>query len=152
MKIAVYSIEKNIDDDIKRVVDGYIKMSSRYATLQDEVFFNKNIAKAQTIGSKEAKNSYTKVYEPLLRNSYSISLDVMGEQIDSFEFADMLKKESRVDFFIGGTFGLEKAFLEKTKRVISLSRITYAHKIAKIVLFEQIYRGLCINSNHPYHK
>jgi 23S rRNA (pseudouridine1915-N3)-methyltransferase len=30
--------------------------------------------------------------------------------------------------------------------------LTYAHKIANIVLCEQIFRGLCINHNHPYHK
>ncbi|MDN5377136.1 MAG: rRNA (pseudouridine1915-N3)-methyltransferase, partial [Sulfurospirillum sp.] len=43
-------------------------------------------------------------------------------------------------------------FLKKTDKVISLSKLTYAHKIAKVVLLEQIYRGLCIKNNHPYHK
>jgi hypothetical protein len=45
-----------------------------------------------------------------------------------------------------------KAFQLCLKKIISLSRLTYAHKIAKVVLFEQIYRGLCIKNNHPYHK
>ena len=43
-------------------------------------------------------------------------------------------------------------FKAKADKIISLSRLTLAHKIAKLLLFEQIFRALCINANHPYHK
>lgn len=152
MHIKVYSIEKSEDENIKSLIDGYIKMSSKYAQVENKIVFNKEIAKMQNLGTKEAQNSYTKAYNPFLKSGYSIGLDVEGDTIDSFEFAKILENNSSVDFFIGGAFGLEKGFLGKTQRNISLSRITYAHKIAKLVLFEQIYRGLCINNNHPYHK
>lgn len=152
MKIVVYSIEKSIDENINLLVKEYIKKSSRYTVLEDKTLFNKDISKAQIKGNDEAKESYTKMFEPYLKNSFNVALDVCGEDIDSFKFAELLENESKINFFIGGAFGLEKAFLNKTQRVISLSRLTYAHKIAKIVLFEQIYRGLCINNNHPYHK
>jgi len=53
---------------------------------------------------------------------------------------------------IGGAYGFNQEFLNKTQKVISLSKLTFAHKIAKTVLYEQIYRGHCIKNNHPYHK
>ena len=64
----------------------------------------------------------------------------------------MLKDKSAVSFFIGGAYGLSENFKAKADKIISLSRLTLAHKIAKLLLFEQIFRALCINANHPYHK
>ncbi len=151
MKINVYSVEKNQNPHIKSVVQEYIKMCSKYAQLNDEVIFSKNIAKAQNLGENEARASYSKSFLPFL-DGFCVSLDAQGEMLDSYEFAKILKNQSKINFFIGGAYGLERDFLSKTQRVISLSRLIYAHKIAKLVLFEQIYRGLSILNNHPYHK
>jgi len=57
-----------------------------------------------------------------------------------------------VKFFIGGAYGLENSFLQKSDAVISLGKLTMSHKIAKAVLLEQVYRGFSILNNHPYHK
>ncbi len=151
MKINVYSIEKSKSEGVELLVEEYRKMIKKFAKIDDIVVFNKTIASAQTKGEIEAKRAYSKVYEPFLKG-YSISLDVCGEELDSFEFSKLLENSSQVNFFIGGAYGFEESFLKKTHRTVSLSRLTYAHKIAKAVLFEQIYRGLCIKQNHPYHK
>ncbi|MFV0481639.1 MAG: 23S rRNA (pseudouridine(1915)-N(3))-methyltransferase RlmH [Campylobacteraceae bacterium] len=151
MKISVYSIEKSVDKEIKTLTNEFIKMSSKYAKIEDIVIFNNQIASAQTKGEKEAKNSYTKAYEPFLKG-YTIALDVEGDILDSHEFSKIFEFENDIRFFIGGAYGFESEFLKSNNKVISLSRLTYAHKIAKVVLFEQIYRGLCIKNNHPYHK
>ncbi len=126
-------------------------MIKRFSNIEDRVLFNKNIAQSQIKGEKEAKMSYTKAYEPFLKG-YNVSLDVKGKKIDSFEFSRIFQKSANINFFIGGAYGFEDEFLTQTQMVISLSSLTYAHKIAKVVLFEQIYRGLCLGANHPYHK
>ncbi len=64
----------------------------------------------------------------------------------------MLEGKITINFFIGGAFGFEKDFLNQCDKVISISDMTMAHKIANIVLLEQVFRGLCILNNHPYHK
>ena len=88
----------------------------------------------------------------LFLKGYNIALDVEGLHVKSEEFSTFFDNDVNINFFIGGAFGFESAFLQQTQKIISLSRLTYAHKIAKVVLFEQIYRGLCIKNNHPYHK
>jgi 23S rRNA (pseudouridine1915-N3)-methyltransferase len=151
MKISVYSIEKSISKDIKNIVDDFIKMSSRFAKVEDFSIFNNQIATAQSSNVAIAKNSYTKAYEPFCKG-FTIALDVKGKSVDSYEFSNIFKNENDVRFFIGGAYGFEDAFLNKCDEVISLSALTFAHKIAKVVLVEQIYRALCIQNNHPYHK
>ena len=151
MKISVYSIEKTQSPAIETLLKEYIKMSSRFATVEDIVVFNKQIASAQTKDEATARASYTQAYEPHMKG-LCIALDVTGKEMDSFEFASLLQESADIRFFIGGAYGFESKFITKNQKVISLSRLTYAHKIAKAVLFEQIYRGLCIGNNHPYHK
>lgn len=126
-------------------------MISKIAKIKDITLFTNQIAKAQSRGAKEAKEAYAKTYEPYLKG-YCVALDVEGKECDSFEFSKIFDNETNINFFIGGAYGFNKEFLQKTQSVISLSKMTFAHKIAKVVLYEQIYRGLCIKNNHPYHK
>lgn len=151
MHIKVFVIEKSSDKAIETSTQEFIKMSSRFAKVEQVKIFNKHIALSQTLGEEEAKASYTKVYEPFLKG-HNIALDVEGEMLSSEAFSELLTSEGTINFFIGGAFGFELSFLRQTQKIISLSRLTYAHKIAKVVLFEQIYRGLCIKHHHPYHK
>ncbi|DAB33973.1 MAG TPA: 23S rRNA (pseudouridine(1915)-N(3))-methyltransferase RlmH [Sulfurospirillum sp. UBA12182] len=151
MNIKVFSIEKSSDRAVEAMSGEYKKMISRFSNFEDIILFNKQIGQAQNIGAIEAKNAYLKAYEPHLRG-YNVALDVCGSECDSFEFSKIFDKEININFFIGGAYGFNEEFLKKTDKVISLSKLTYAHKIAKVVLLEQIYRGLCIKNNHPYHK
>ena len=110
---------------------------------------NKRISKAQSLGEEEAKQSYTDSFSPLLK-TYSICLDVQGDKLDTFEFARLFDK--KISFFIGGAYGFQPSFISNCDESISLSSLTLSHKLAKTVLYEQIYRALCIKNNHPYHK
>ncbi len=151
MKINIYSIVKPSNDDFDKLIKEFIKMSSKYAKLEVFYIFNKDIAKAQTIGEKESKEIYTKTYLPYLKG-YNIALDVLGKSVDSFAFSKILEDKNEVNFFIGGAYGFEKEFLNMCDRIISLSQLTFAHKVATLVLSEQIFRSLAILNNHPYHK
>ncbi len=151
MKINIYSIVKPSKDETDLLIKEFIKMSQKYAKIEVHYIFNKTISKAQSIGEKEAQQSYSDVYEPLLKG-YNIALDVLGKKLDSYKFAHLLEDKSEINFFIGGAYGFKRDFLKKCDNIISLSDLTMAHKIANIVLTEQIFRGLCIINNHPYHK
>ncbi|WP_418185096.1 23S rRNA (pseudouridine(1915)-N(3))-methyltransferase RlmH [Aliarcobacter vitoriensis] len=151
MKISIYAILKPTTDDFDKIIKEFIKMSSKYAKVEVHYIFNKDIAKAQSIGNKEAQEVYTKTYLPLLKG-FNIALDVLGKKVDTYAFSKLIEDKNEINFFIGGAFGFERDFLAKCDSVISLSELTFAHKIANIVLTEQIFRALCIQNNHPYHK
>lgn len=151
MKINIYTIAKPSKDDFDTLIKEFIKMSSKFAKVEFHYIFNKEISKAQTINEQEAQKSYSNSYEKFL-NGYNIALDVLGKKVDSYEFANLIQGRNEINFFIGGAFGFEKQFLKKCDCIISLSELTMAHKVANIVLAEQLFRGLAINNNHPYHK
>ena len=151
MKINIYSIIKPSKDEFDVLIKEFIKMSSKYAKVEVFYIFNKNIAKAQTIGEKEAQLSYSETYEPLLKG-FNIALDVLGKKVDTYAFSALIEDKNEVNFFIGGAYGFQREFLTKCDVTISLSDLTMAHKVANVVLTEQIFRALSIQNNHPYHK
>ena len=152
MKIEIVSIakkEKSIYDPLYKDLE---KMISRFAKVTNNEIFSKDVAKSHTISPEASQQAYTKALSPYLEKTFSISLHPDGRLIDSFEFSKLLNDKMSIKFFIGGAYGFEDEFLKKSDAVISLSKLTMSHKIAKAVLLEQIYRGFSILSNHPYHK
>lgn len=149
MQIDVYFIEKAKNEF--DIIEKYKKQSSSWAKIYEINKFNSNIAKAQTKGKNEARKAYDEAYLPLV-DGYCIGLDEAGEELTSLEFANLLKNKNKISFFIGGAYGFSENFKTKMNKLVSLSRLTMPHKVAKLILFEQIYRGLSINNNHPYHK
>jgi 23S rRNA (pseudouridine1915-N3)-methyltransferase len=53
-------------------------------------------------------------------------------------------------FLIGGSYGLPKAVSERADVQLSLSAMTLPHRLARLLLAEQIYRGFTILRNEPY--
>ena len=87
-------------------------MSSRFAKIEVHSLFNKQISKAQTIGETESQKAYNELYIPKLSSGYNIALDVLGKQIDSFEFSTLLEDKTTINFFIGGAYGFDRDFLK----------------------------------------
>jgi len=153
MKINLIIIDKKGKDNLYNpLVEHYKKISKSFAKIEVIELFDKDIAKAQDISASNAQSSYTKAFDKYLKNGYNIALNPSSKELDSFEFAKLLKDRSEVNFYIGGAYGLEEVFLRKCNKDISLGKITLSHKLVKIVMLEQLFRGLAINNNHPYHK
>jgi len=151
MKINIYSIEKKNSDDFSKIIQKQKKMIQKYAQVEEIQLFSKKISQAQNRDDIIAKESYSKAFEPYLKG-YNIALHPAGVELDSFEFSQKFDINTALNFFIAGAYGFEESFLKKMDSVISLSKLTYSHKIAKVVLYEQVYRALSIKNNHPYHK
>ncbi|MCD6481708.1 MAG: 23S rRNA (pseudouridine(1915)-N(3))-methyltransferase RlmH [Thermoplasmata archaeon] len=87
---------------------------------------------------------------------YSIYLDENGTEMDSISFSNFLKKimmdKKNICFFIGGWGGLEEEQIKKADFVLSLSKMTFPYQLCRIILLEQIYRGLALMKGIDYHK
>lgn len=150
-KVAVYSILKKGKDEFDEINKNYVKLISRFADVKDEFIFNKQIDKAQKEGGDVAKAAYTEAFLPLMKG-YSVVLDPAGKEMTSEAFSRIFEENDHIAFFIGGAYGFDESIKQKANQVISLSRLTMSHKLARSVLLEQIYRGLTIVNKHPYHK
>lgn len=68
------------------------------------------------------------------------------------ELEELLQRGRGVSFLIGGATGLHARVRQESQRTWSLSRLTLAHRLAVLVLSEQIYRAAEIARGGPYHK
>ncbi len=85
-----------------------------------------------------------------------VLLDEQGRQPDSRSWARMLgelleKSPAPCTFVLGGAYGVDERVRARAGEVVSLSRMTFPHQLARVVLLEQIYRGLTLLSGHAYH-
>jgi 23S rRNA (pseudouridine1915-N3)-methyltransferase len=81
-----------------------------------------------------------------------VALDERGESVTSRDLAAVLGKHGGISFLIGGADGLGPAARERAGRTLRLSRLTLTHEMARVLLAEQIYRGLSILRGLPYHR
>ncbi len=95
--------------------------------------------------------------EDLPAKAFVVALDENGKDLSSRELATKLEawqNQSINDlvFVIGGADGLTDAVKEKANFTLGLGRKTWPHKLARVMLLEQLYRAQQINSGHPYHR
>jgi 23S rRNA (pseudouridine1915-N3)-methyltransferase len=83
-----------------------------------------------------------------------IFLDPAGRETDSRQFTALIEKaemEGRdLLFLVGGADGLPPAWRERADLLLSLSRMTFPHELARAMLAEQIYRAFTTLRGHPY--
>lgn len=90
------------------------------------------------------------------QSTFRVALTENGRQFSSVEFAKYLEqlmhRAPKVSFIIGGAFGLSDELLKTCDNKISLSPMTMPHRMAFLVLCEQIYRAHEILKGTLYHK
>jgi len=139
MRIYLLFAGKPRDAHANALAAEYVKRSTRYAPC-------------------EMREIQPGRYDPWARHpaAAKVLLDPSGKQFDSAHFAKMLARHEEQSrellFFIGGADGHPPGWRERADLLLSLSPMTYAHELARVMLAEQIYRGWTILRGHPYSK
>ena len=88
--------------------------------------------------------------------SWLVALDERGTLLDSVELARLVATARdagrELVFAIGGDEGLDTPVRERAWKVLALSRMTLPHRLARLVLLEQLYRAFSMLRGEPYHK
>jgi len=113
----------------------------------------KNVIGIEQIKKKEADLLLAKVP----KTSVIVALDQNGLVASSAEFAKKIGEWqnngiNNLVLVVGGSDGLDSTVLDKAQMIISMGQMTWPHKLARVMLLEQLYRAQCILNNHPYHK
>lgn len=90
------------------------------------------------------------------RDSHVVVLEPTGKEWNSEQLAESLARWQsggrNVALLVGGPDGLAEACRQRADESWSLSRLTFPHPLARIIVAEQIYRAFSLLCNHPYHK
>lgn len=159
ININLIVLGKIKENYFKDAINEYKKMLKSYADLSifeimdepcPENLSEKDMEKVKNVEGE-------KILSKIKDGAYVIALAIEGKSLDSVAFADKLNKlmidgYSNITFVIGGSLGLSDEVLERADYKLSFSKMTFPHKLMRVILMEQIYRAFRIINNHPYHK
>ncbi len=159
LNINILCVGKIKENYLKDAIKEYSKRLSKYCNLNiievpDETVPNKlSDVVIEDIKNKEA----SKILEQLKKETYLICLDLKGKEYNSEEFSEKIQDiavqgNSSITFVIGGTLGIGKAVLEKSKEKICFSKMTFPHQLIRVFVLEQIFRAFKISSGETYHR
>ncbi|MHB8174830.1 MAG: 23S rRNA (pseudouridine(1915)-N(3))-methyltransferase RlmH [Nitrospirota bacterium] len=106
-------------------------------------------------GADAVKDEGAAILKRISPSDYLVALHERGNNPDSREFAGkmapLLEQGRNLVFAVGGPFGLSREVLSRADYQLSLSRLTFTHEMARLILMEQIYRALTIIQGRTYH-
>lgn len=153
------AIGKIKDRFIADGINEYTKRLRPYARLEIIEIPEEHIPDRANAGETErVKEMEGELLIRTLRDSDTVVvLDPRGISWSSEEFAGKLNKWeisgiTRIVILIGGPMGLSDAVHTRADYILSLSKMTFTHPMARLVLLEQVYRAFRINRGEPYHK
>lgn len=95
------------------------------------------------------------ILERVLPGDFLVALDERGREFGSVEFArefgGLLDSGRRTVLAMGGPFGLSPKVKARADLLLSLSKMTFTHEMARLILMEQVYRALTIIKGRTYH-
>lgn len=156
MKIKIIALGKLKEKYLKEGCEEFIKRMTTYCPFEvveikpEQVYEESLIDKALDIEAE-------KILALIKKDSYVITMEIGGKQLSSEDFSLKLEElnQSGINelvFVIGSSHGISKKVSERANYKLSLSKMTFLHEFARLILIEQIYRGFKIMKKESYHK
>lgn len=159
MQINIIYVGNIKDKYFSDAVKEYEKRLSVYCKVVNteikETKIPENASAAQI--NKAIEEEGEKILSVLPQKSYKIALAVEGAMLSSEELAKKIDLSltggySSISFIIGGAFGMSEKVKKSCDMMLSVSRMTFTHRMMRVIILEQIYRAYNILSGGKYHK
>lgn len=143
MRLVVVAVGRVKDKPLRDALDEYFGRVRRYVPIDEIEVADGPPAKVEAALAKAAGEATL------------VALEVEGVALTSPELAKQVERlgsrgKGVVAFLIGGADGLPRALSERAHARWSLSRLTFPHRLARLVLVEQLYRAMTILRGEPY--
>ncbi len=119
--------------------------------------YRKRLRPYCTLAVHEAKDE-AGLIAALPAAAHVYAFDERGDQLTSQQFAELIGHEQQhgggapVVFAIGGADGHSDAVRRRARKLIAFGKMTIAHRLVRVLVMEQIYRGFKILKGEPYHR
>ncbi len=144
MLLKIIAIGKLKDKAFKERCDEYAKWLSPYAKLEIKELPDSTPEKEATAILKELEKD---------KGAFIVPMAEEGQQYTSRQFAELLDKAARkVVFIIGGPNGIAPDVKQQASKLLSLSKMTFTHEFARLILLEQLFRATNILNGGHYHR
>ena len=156
MKIKIIALGKLKEKYLKEGCEEFIKRITPYCSFEvielkpEQVYEDSLIEKALDVESE-------RILANIKKDSYVITMEIGGKALSSEDFADKIEELtksgiSELVFVIGSSHGISSKVSQRANFKLSLSKMTFLHEFARLLLIEQIYRSFKIIKRESYHK
>lgn len=118
----------------------------------------KEMAASKSVAPERVQEAEARLLlEAIPQGSFAILLDERGKDLSSREFTDKLdtwrqQGDGTLTFLIGGAGGVTDKVRQRARATLAFGRATWPHRLARLMLIEQLYRARQIAAGHPYHR
>ena len=160
MSLAIVCVGRLKEKPYRQMADEYLRRLGRYGKTEEieipdlpEPTGTHSAALEDQIRTREGEG----ILRAIRPGDRVIALTIPGRAPDSVELADKIRdlrvrSAGRIVFVIGGSLGLGRNVLERADEEMSMSRMTFPHQLARVMLLEQLYRAEKIAAGERYHK
>ena len=156
MKIKIIALGKIKEKFLKEGIAEFLKRLTPYSPVEIIELAAIEI-KDENLTEKILDEEGEKILAHIKPQSYVITLEINGKQLSSEDFSKKLDELinggiQELIFVIGSSCGISKNVSQRADFKMSMSKMTFLHQFARLILVEQIYRGFKIMRNETYHK
>ena len=155
MKITLLAIGKTDDRNLQTLIEEYSSRLKHYISFDFELI--PDIKKVKNLSEIQQKSKEgQEILKRLSSSDTLVLLDENGKSFSSVGFSAYLQKKmnsglKNLVFIIGGPYGFSEEIYQRANGKIALSQMTFSHQMVRLFFIEQLYRGLTILRNEPYH-
>ena len=143
LRVTIIAVGKIKQAGLRAELDDYLGRIRRYANCDEVELKDGNDAELQS-----------RFERAIPKRAQTIALEVQGRSLTSPGLADLVRRAelsaTPIAFLIGGAYGLPPTVSKAAQLQLSLSAMTLPHRLARVVLAEQVYRAFTILRNEPY--
>ncbi len=156
LKIKIIALGKIKEKFLKDGIDEFLKRLTPYASISIQELSPIEI-KDDNLIEKILTEEGDKILSYIKPLDYVITMEINGKQFSSEEFAQQITTLTNdgvqeIVFVIGSSCGIGKNVSARANLKMSMSKMTFLHQFARLILVEQIYRAFKIIKGETYHK
>ncbi len=156
MKIKIIALGKVNEPYLKDGIDEFLKRIAPYTTIEISELKPVEI-KDENLIQRSLDMEADKILDLIKPSAFVITLEIGGKMLSSEDFALEINEivnsgVNELVFVIGSSHGLSHKVSERADYKLSLSKMTFLHNFARLILVEQIYRAFKIIKGETYHK
>ena len=156
MNIKIIALGKIKEKFLKEGIDEFLKRLTPYASVEIVELPALEI-KDENLTERVLKEEGEKILSHIKPQAFVITMEIKGKMLSSEEFAEKIQYltndgVSEIIFVIGSSCGISSIVSERANFKLSMSKMTFLHQFARLILVEQIYRAFKIIKGETYHK
>ena len=156
MKIKIIALGKIKEKFLKEGINEFLKRLTPYASVSVLELSPIEI-KDENLTEKILLEEGEKILSNIKPLDFVITMEIGGKQFSSEEFASKIKTLTNdgvqeIVFVIGSSCGIGENVSKRANLKMSMSKMTFLHQFARLILIEQIYRAFKIIKGETYHK